>query len=162
MVTDNGRRATEVTTPSDREIVVTRTLDAPRGLVWDAWTDCRHLSNWILDPQEWSLPVCEIDLRPGGSHRSAWRKSDGTEMEIRGVYREVTEPERLVYTESWDPDMPATVDTLTLSEEGGGTTVTLVMLFPSKQARDAALEMGTGESMSDGFDRLDALLRAMR
>src|SRR5438132_6853597 len=75
--------ATAFTTPSDREIVVTRVVKAPRRLVFEAWTDPRHLPHWLLGPQGWTMPVCEIDLRPGGAWHFVWRRSEGTEMGMR-------------------------------------------------------------------------------
>ena len=78
---------TAFTTPSDREIVATRVVNAPRRLVFEAWTDPQHLPHWLLGPQGWTMPVCEIDLRPGGAWHFVWRRSEGTEMGMRGVYR---------------------------------------------------------------------------
>src|SRR5258705_10886957 len=100
-MTDTG--ALQITTPSDREIVVTRVFDAPRRLVFEAWTNPKHVPRWLLGPDGWTMPVCEIDLRPGGSWHFVWRKSNGTEMAMRGAYREVTPPERLGNTEGWGP-----------------------------------------------------------
>jgi uncharacterized protein YndB with AHSA1/START domain len=151
-------RELSVETPSDREIVMTRTFDAPRGLVWEAWTRPEHLRRWMLGPEGWTMPVCKIDLRPGGAHRSVWRHPDHGEMEIRGVYREVAPPERLIYTDSWGADFPEIIDTLVLTESDGRTTMTLTMIFPSKEARDAALETGMTEGMGQSFARLDAYL----
>ncbi len=88
-----------VTTPTDREIVITRAFDAPRRLVFEAYTDPKHLPHWMLGPPGWTMTVCEIDLRPGGAWHFAWSHSNGTQMEMRGVYREVKPPERLVSTE---------------------------------------------------------------
>jgi len=122
--------ATAFTTPSDREIVATRIIKAPRRLVFEAWTDPRHLPHWMLGPQGWTMPVCEIDLRPGGAWHFVWRRSEGTEMGMRGVYREVTPPERLVSTESWGGDWPETLNTLVLSEENGRTTIRNTVLLP--------------------------------
>src|SRR5829696_3261798 len=120
--TANKVGATTYTTPSDREVVATRVFDAPRRLVWEAWTTPAHLQQWMLGPEDgWTMPVCEIDLRPGGAQRFVWRKADGAEMEIRGVYREVTPPERLVFTESWGGDWPEALNTLVLTEEEGRT-----------------------------------------
>jgi len=90
--------ALTVTTPTEREIVMTRVFDAPRRLVFEAYTNPEHLPHWMLGPKGWTMPVCEIDLRPGGAWHFVWRRSDGTEMEMRGVNREVTPPERLVST----------------------------------------------------------------
>ncbi|MGH9313390.1 MAG: SRPBCC family protein [Vicinamibacterales bacterium] len=149
----------QVTTPSDREVLVTRVVDAPRRLVFDAWTKPEHLSHWMLGPSGWTMPVCEIDLRPGGAWHFVWRRSDGTEMEMRGVYREITPPERLVSTESWGGNWPETLNTLILTEENGKTTITHTITYPSKEARDAALQTGMKEGMSQSLDRLDEYLR---
>jgi uncharacterized protein YndB with AHSA1/START domain len=104
------------------------------------------------------MPVCEIDLRPGGAWRYVYRKADGNEMTLQGSYREVTPPERLVATESWGPEWPETVNTTVLSESAGQTTITITVRYPSKEARDAALETGMKEGMNQGFARLDVLL----
>jgi uncharacterized protein YndB with AHSA1/START domain len=146
--------ATTFTTPSDRELAMTRVFDAPRRLVWDAWTNPRHLPHWMLGPEGWTMPVCEMDLRPGGAWHFVWRRSDGTEMGMRGAYREVTPPGRLVSTESWGGDWPETLNTLTLSEKDGRTTMTQTVLYPSKEARDAALKTGMKDGVAKSFDRL--------
>jgi uncharacterized protein YndB with AHSA1/START domain len=100
-------------------------------------------------------------LRPGGAWHFVWRRADGTEMEMRGEYREVTLPERLVSTESWGGDWPETVNTLVLSEEDGKTTITQTVLYPSREARDAALETGMKDGAAVSFDRLAEHLRTM-
>lgn len=151
----------QVTTPTDREVVMTRVVEAPRGLVWEAWTSPKHVPRWMLGPEGWSMPVCEIDLRPGGTWHFVWRKANGTEMDMKGTYKEVAPPERLVSTEKWGPEWPETINTLTLVEKGGRTTVTQTILYPSKEARDAALKTGMSEGASQSFDRLDQYLRAM-
>jgi uncharacterized protein YndB with AHSA1/START domain len=158
MTTTSKAHATTFATPSDREIVITRVVDAPRSLVFDAWTKPEHVPNWMLGPQDWTMPVCEIDLRPGGAWHFVWRRGDGTEMEMHGEYREVSPPERLVSTESWGGDWPETLNTVELSEEDGKTTITCTVLYPSKEARDAALETGMKEGMSGSYDRLAAYL----
>ncbi len=107
------------------------------------------------------MPICEIDLRPGGVHRTVWRGTDGSEMEIRGLYQEVTPPERLVSTESWGGNFPETVNTLIFAEEHGKTLVTLTVLYPSREARDAALKTGMKEGMEQGFINLDGYLPKM-
>ncbi len=149
----------KVTTPTEREIVMTRVFEAPRRLVFEAWTDPKYLPHWILGPEGWTMPVCEIDLRPGGEWHFVWRRSDDTEIEMRGVYREVAPPERLVSTESWGGNWPETLNTLLLSEEDGQTTITQTVLYPSTEARDAALKTGMKEGVSQSFDRLDEYLR---
>ena len=150
------------TTPTDREIVMTRVFDAPCRLVFEAWTKPEHLPRWLLGPEGWTMPVCEADLRPGGEWHFVWRKSDGTEMGMRGVYKEIAPPERLVSTERWGGDWPETLNTLTLSEENGKTTATNTILYPSKEARDAALKTGMKDGVAVSFDRLAELLESLR
>jgi uncharacterized protein YndB with AHSA1/START domain len=161
MATANEVGTTTFTTPSDLEIVTTRVIDAPCRLVWEAWTDPEHVPHWMLGPEGWTMPVCEIDLRPGGTWHFVWRRSDGTEMGMHGVYKEVSPPERLVSTESWGGDWAETLNTLLLSEQDGKTTITNTILYPSKEARDAALETGMTTGMSVSFDRLAEYLRTM-
>ena len=161
MTSANKRSVTAFTTPSDREIVVTSTFAAPRTLLWEAWTSPQHLPSWMLGPAGWTMPVCEIDLRPGGTYRFGWRRMDGSEMEIRGEYREIEAPERLVYTESWGGDWPDLLNTLLLSEENGQTKTTVTLLCPSKQARDAVLETGMRDGVSLSYDRLDEYLQTI-
>ena len=150
----NHSAATSLTTPSDREIVITRVVDAPRNLVFDVWTKPEHVAHWMVGPQGWTMPVCEIDLRPGGAWHFVWRSADGAELAMRGVYREVVPPERLVCTESWGSDWPETLNTLLLSEEHGRTMIRQHILYVSKEARDAALKTGMESGMSESFDRL--------
>src|ERR1700732_127058 len=93
----------KLTTQGDREIVMTRALDAPRRLVFDAFTKPELVKQWLLGPPGWPMPTCEIDLRVGGVYRYVWRcDSDGSEMGMGGVYREIVAPERLVATEKFD------------------------------------------------------------
>jgi uncharacterized protein YndB with AHSA1/START domain len=161
MTISDAMNATSLTTPSDLEVVISRTFDAPRRLVFDAWTRPEHVPRWMLGPEGWSMPVCEIDLRPGGGWHFVWRKSDGTEMGMRGQYREVVPPERLVYTESWGPEWPETVNTLVLTEEEGRTTAVLTLLYPTRKDRDAALATGMKEGMDVSYERLAAYLETM-
>lgn len=155
------RGVTTFATPSDREVVMTRVVDAPRRLVFEAWTRPEHVRHWMLGPDGWTMRVCEIDLRPGGAWHFAWHHSNGEAMEMRGVYREVVPPERLVSAESWGGDWPETLNTLVLTEEGGRTTITQTILYASKENRDAALKTGMREGMSLSFDRLTAYLATM-
>lgn len=161
MATASKPGVTAFTTPSDREVVMTRVVEAPRRLVWEAWTSPEHLPHWMLGPEGWTMPVCTIDLGPGGAWHFVWRRSDGTEMGMRGEYREIAPPERLVSTESWGGNWPETLNTLTLSEENGKTTITQRVLYPSKEARDAALQTGMKEGVTQSFDRLAGYLRTM-
>src|SRR5882757_2025059 len=116
-----------VTTPSDREIVMTRVFNAPRKLVFDAWTKPELVKQWLLGPPGWSMPVCEIDLKIGGKYRYEWRRvSGGQSMGMGGVYREIVPPERIVVTEqfdeAWYPGQA--LITLVLTEKDGKTTAT--------------------------------------
>jgi uncharacterized protein YndB with AHSA1/START domain len=92
----------EVTTPTDREIVVTRVVDAPRALVFDAMSKAEMLIRWLSGPPGWSMVDCESDLKVGGTFRHVWRGPDGAEMAMRGAYREIVPPERIVRTESFE------------------------------------------------------------
>jgi uncharacterized protein YndB with AHSA1/START domain len=161
MITGARTGVTTYTTPSDREVVITRVVSAPRGVVFDAFTNPRHVPNWLIGPEGWTMPVCEIDLRPGGRWRYVYRKGDGSEMTMQGSYREVAPPERLVSTESWGPEWPETVNTMVLTETEGLTTITITVRYPSKEARDAALKTGMKEGMDQGFARLDTLLETL-
>ena len=161
MATAHEVGTTTFTTPSDREIVTTRVVDAPRTLVWAAWTRPEHVPHWMLGPDGWTMPVCEIDLRPGGAWHYVWRRSDGTEMAMTGVYTEVSPPERLVATESWGADWPETLNTLVLSEDSGRTTITSTVRYPSREAREAALGTGMKEGMSQSFNRLAEYLSTL-
>jgi len=149
---------TRYATQNEDEFVITRVVAAPRGMVFDAWTKPEHVSKWLLGPEGWTMPVCEIDLRPGGSWRYVWRKDNGAEMEMSGTVREVVRPERLVTTEKWGPEWPETVNTVVLTEEGGQTTITLTITYPSKEAREAALATGMKDGTELSFARLEQLL----
>jgi len=155
----------QLTAPGEREIVMTRALDAPRQLVFDALTKPELVRRWLLGPPGWSMPVCEIDLRVGGKYRYVWRQdSDGTEMGMGGVYREIVVPERLVTTErfdeAWYPG--EAVGTLVLVEQRGLTTVTQTMRYESREARDAVLKSGMEKGVAASYDRLADLLAATR
>ncbi len=153
-----SRAETTFTTPSDREIEMTHVVDAPRALVFEAHTSPEHVPNWMTGPSGWTMPVCEIDLRPGGEWHFVWRGDDGTEMEMRGEYREVEPPARLVNTEAWGGDWPETLNTVVLADEDGGTRLTCTVLYVSTGARDASFSTGMTEGMSQSLDRLAAHL----
>jgi uncharacterized protein YndB with AHSA1/START domain len=149
----------DVTTPSDREITVVRAFDAPRELIWDCYTKPELLRRWMLGPPGWSMPVCEIDLRVGGAYRYRWRSdADGTEFGSSGVHREIVAFERIATTERMEGFDGEALNTLTFTEEGGRTVVSVNMLFGSKAARDGALQSGMSDGMAMGYDRLEDLL----
>lgn len=153
-----------VTTPSDREIRITRVFDAPRPLVWDCWTKPELVKKWLTGPPGWTLAVCEIDLRVGGRFRFVWRPADGPEMGMGGEYREIVAPERIVHTELFDQDWTGgeAIDTLELTESHGVTTSVTTILYASKDARDGALKSGMEQGMEHGYQQLEALLAAGR
>jgi uncharacterized protein YndB with AHSA1/START domain len=152
----------KVTTPTDREIVLTRVFDAPRQLVWEAMTRPELLQRWLLGAPGWSMVACENDPQVGGAFRHVWHGPGGTEMAMHGIYREVVPPERLVRTESFEFGCAAQageqVGTLVLAELAGKTTLTLTVLYPSKEARDATIASGMEHGVAAGYDRLDELL----
>ena len=150
-----------LTLPTEREVVMTRVFNAPRRLVWEAWTDPKHIPQWMTGPAGWTMPICELDLRPGGAWHFVWRGADGTDMEMSGVYKEITPPERLVATESWGGDWPETLNTLTLTEENGKTTLTNRILYASQEARNAALKTGMESGVVESFDRLEGYLSTL-
>ena len=156
-------RTLKVTTPTDREIVLTRTFDAPRRLVFDAYTKPELLKRWLGVHNGWSLAVCEIDLRVGGSYRYVWRGPDGAEMGMGGIYREVVPPERIVSTEKFDqPWYPGeAVGTVVMVEQGGRTTVTTTILYDSKEARDAVLRSPMEQGIAAGYNRLAEVLASL-
>ena len=150
----------KLATRGDREIVMTRTFDAPRTLVFDAFTKPELVRQWLLGPPGWSMPVCEIDLRVGGTYRYVWRKSGAPDMGMGGVYREVVAPERIVATEKFDQAWypGEAIGTLVLLEQAGKTTVTQTMLYASQEARDGILKSGMETGVAASYDRLAQLL----
>jgi uncharacterized protein YndB with AHSA1/START domain len=146
----------QITTPSEREIVMSRVFDAPRNLVFDAWTKPELLERWLGVRGGWSMVVCEVDLRVGGAYRFVWRGPDGAEMGMGGVYREIVSPERLVATEAFDDPWYSgeALDTTVLVEEGGKTTATTTVLYESEEIRDAVLESGMARGVAESYDTL--------
>ncbi len=152
-----------VTTPSDREIAMTRVFDAPRNLVYDAYTKPELLKRWFGVHSGWSLVVCEIDLQVGGKYRYVWRGPDGMEMGLGGVFREIVPGERVVATEVFDQSWyeGEAVGTVTFVEEGGKTTLTMLMRYASKEIRDAVLQSPMEQGVGAGFDVLEKLLATL-
>jgi uncharacterized protein YndB with AHSA1/START domain len=156
----------EVTLPSDCEVQVTRSFNAPRALVFRAFTEPDLVKRWMLGPPGWSMPVCEMDVREGGSYRWRWRSyADGSEFGFSGTFREVRAGEKLVHTEGYDPgDMgggypgKAALVTVTFAEDAGITTVTSRIDFGSKEGRDAAVATGMTDGMEMSYQLLDRLL----
>jgi uncharacterized protein YndB with AHSA1/START domain len=153
----------QTSTPSDREIVLTRLFDAPRHLVFDAMTKPEHVKRWwgCLDDR-YSVPICEIDLRPGGSWRFVGRSPQG-EYTFYGVYREIARPDRLVFTEIYAPypDVESVVTTV-FTEEAGKTRLTVTALYPSTDVRDTVLSSGMERGAGISYDRLEELVAELQ
>jgi uncharacterized protein YndB with AHSA1/START domain len=113
----------------------------------------------MLGPEGMSMPVCELDLRPGGAWHYEWRSPDGSTMEMNGVIREVVPGEKIVQTENWGGDFAEALNTMVLTENNGRTTVKTTVLYPSKRDREAALATGMKEGWSESYDRLEHYLR---
>ncbi|MFL6467264.1 MAG: SRPBCC family protein [Pyrinomonadaceae bacterium] len=147
----------------DTELVISRTFDAPVEMVFDAHTKPEIVRQWLLGPDGWTMPVCEIDLRIGGKYRYVWKKENtGDEMGMGGEFREVEEPNKYVATEkfdqSWYPG--GAVSTTTFADVHGKTAFQNVMKYDSKEAREAVLASPMDEGLSVGYDRLEALLNS--
>ncbi|GAA2110403.1 SRPBCC family protein [Actinomadura alba] len=157
----DGTGALTVTTPTDREIVMTRAFDAPRRTVFDAFTRPELLKRWF-GARGWNLVVCEIDLRVGGTWRFVSQGPDGGDMGHGGVYRVIVPPSRLVYTESFDDQWypGESLVTYDFAELNGVTTLTSTVLYESKEARDTALRSPMERGVAEGYDRLTALLHS--
>jgi uncharacterized protein YndB with AHSA1/START domain len=150
------RNQTIFATPTDLELVITRTFDAPRALVWKAFTDPKHLPNW--QPSGATMPVCEIDLRAGGVWHYVYRMPNGKEFPATGTYREVDPPNCFVQVMNTNGE--ENTATTTFIEDNGRTTVTVESLYASVASRDQALKyakFGTGSS----YERLDGYLGSM-
>jgi uncharacterized protein YndB with AHSA1/START domain len=150
----------QMTTPSEREIAMTRVFDAPRRLVFDAWTKPELLKRWLGVRGGWSFAVCEVDLRVGGAYRFVWRGPNGKEMGMGGVYREIVPPERLVATEEFDDPWyeGEALYTTVFVEKGGKTTVTTTVLYASRDVRDSVLKSPMERGVAESYDRLAEIL----
>ena len=151
----NNIGAVTITTPGDSQIVVTRLFDAPRALVFEAWTKAEHVAHW-WDPSGVPLAVCEIDLQPGGAFRWVNRAPDGGEgYAFGGIYREIDPPGKLVFTA---PDSTERGATLVFSEEGKKTRLTITMECATGQERDAMLQMRVDAGTAKTLENLAAYL----
>jgi uncharacterized protein YndB with AHSA1/START domain len=156
----------QVTLPSDREVKVTRSFKAPRALVYRAYTEPQLVRRWLLGPPGWSMPVCEMDVRVGGRYRWRWRNDqDGSEFGFAGAFRDVEPASRLVHTQIYDPGTMgdahptnAAIVTVTFVEEAGATTMSTLVDFGSREARDAAVGTGMTDGMEQSYQLLDQVL----
>jgi uncharacterized protein YndB with AHSA1/START domain len=152
----------KVVTQGDREVLMTRVFDAPRKLVFDALTKPELLKRWF-GPHAWTLTECEVDLRVGGAWRFLSHGPEGRAMGMRGVYREIVPSERLQYTESFDDfaQYGDAIVTATLEERDGKTTLTNLILSPSRDVRDAVIRSGMEHGAAETYDRLADVLRSL-
>ena len=155
--------ALQVKKSGDLELVIARTFDAPRALVFDAFTKPELVKRWLLGPPGWSMPVCDIDLKVGGRYRWVWRNDErDKDMGVSGTFRELQPPERIVHDELFDEDWTGgqTIVTTEFSEANGRTLVTMTVRYSSAAARDAALGTGMTRGMEQSYQRLDEILAA--
>lgn len=167
-------------TAAESDFVITRLINAPRELVFKAWTDPKYMSQW-WGPRGFTNPVCELDVRTGGTYRITMRSPEGVDYPLKGVYREVAQNERLQLTDNWE-DHPSdwqdlfkkylretggkpareSSSTVTFEDSGGKTNLTIRAHFDSAAVRDAMLKMGMNEGWAQSLDRLEELLATQR
>lgn len=152
----------QISTPTDTTIVLTRTFDAPRRLVWEAFTDPARMRRWMLPPPGWTLTVCECDVRVGGALRLAWKSEDADPvMTLLGVFTEAVPHERMVHTETMQLGSGETIGSLLetheFAEKGGITLMRITQAYDSKDARDGAIASGMDQGMEAGYAQLDAM-----
>ena len=162
-VTSRGRAT--VTLPTDEQILITREFDAPKHLVWKAWTTPELVRRW-WHANRGEMTVCEIDLRVGGGWRYAMVADGGLEVGFHGEFREIVPNERLVSTEVYegipDAEEHAAVDILTLTEVNGRTVLTVLVEHPTKEGRDAHINSGMEDGMQDAMDLLETVASSLR
>jgi uncharacterized protein YndB with AHSA1/START domain len=159
----SNSRKLKVVASGEREIVITRSFDAPPHLVWQAMTRPELIRRWLFLPPGWTMTRCDEDVRVGGAYRWEWAGPDGKPaMSVGGVYKEVVPHRRVVRTEKFDFGCQAQageqVGTMEFTERDGETTVTITVAYPSKEARDGALASGMEQGMSASYDNLEAML----
>ena len=153
----------KVSTPSDRAIRLTRLFDAPRHLVFEAMTKAEHIARWWgCLGQGYSVPVCEVDLRPGGKWRFVNRHPKG-EVGFHGEYLEIAPPDRLVFTETMEPHPdPGSEVTAVFTEENGKTRLTVTAVYPTQEIRDMVLQSGMEKGAAISYDRLEEVARELQ
>jgi uncharacterized protein YndB with AHSA1/START domain len=158
-------RTGKVTLPTDEQILITREFDAPKHLVFKAWTTPELVKRW-WHANRGEVTIAEIDLRIGGTWRYVGHSPDGQEVAFHGEYREIVPNERIVSTEAYegipDPDANATLNTMTLTEADGRTTLTILVEAPSKEVRDAIVDSGMEAGMQVALDLLEQVAVSLR
>ena len=152
--------ALKATMPSDTEIVVTRTFNAPARLVWDAHTKPELIKRWLLGPDGWSMPKCDVDFRVGGDYLYGWRNISNPDQyfEIGGTYKEIAPYSSITHSERFNGAETDCV--MHLDEANGKTTMTLTIDYGSKANRDAAFATGMTKGMEASYARLDEMAAA--
>ncbi|SEB61100.1 SRPBCC domain-containing protein [Paenibacillus sp. GP183] len=163
-MTNNNAKKDTATYIEDLSLVVERTFDAPREIVWEAWSQPEHVALW-WGYQEMKLHVCEIDLRVGGSYRFVQLTPDGAELPFKGVYREVVEPELMVYTQIFDVEPysihEAVVTDTFVEHPGGKTKLTSKTEFPTSEALQGALASGAEAGAAASIERFAEHLKSL-
>ena len=150
-----------VTMPSDTSVQVERTFDAPAQLVWDAHTKPELIRQWLLGPDGWDMPICDVDLRPGGDFHYRWAHPTEGAFSSKGTFSTVTPVSYLAFTERMEGFEGESQNSYTLVERDGRTTITMSMDFGSQEARDGAVATGMADGIGVSFDRLEALLPSL-
>ena len=161
MAAANKTGTLSVTLPSDREIRLTRVFNAPRGLIFEAMSKPEHVARW-WGPRDYTTTVSDMDFRVGGAWRFVQRAADGSEFGFRGEYREIVPPERVVQTFEFE-GMPGhiSVETMTLDERDGKTTLTATSVFTSVEDRDGMLQSGMEKGAGESYDRLEEFVQTL-
>jgi uncharacterized protein YndB with AHSA1/START domain len=163
MAVTSSQTAT-VELPTDEQILITREFDAPKHLVYKAWTAPELVKRW-WHANRGQVTLAEIDLRVGGAWRYVSVTDDGFEVGFHGEYREIVPNERIVSTEAYegipDADEHATLNTATFTETSGRTTLTVLVQCPSKQVRDAIIDSGMEAGMQDAMDLLEQVAASL-
>ena len=153
----------QVTTPTDREIEITRDFQAPLQLVFEAFTKPDLVRQWLLGPPGWSMPVCQIDLKVGGMYRYVWRKEGVPDMGMGGVFREIEVPSRIVATEKFDEAWypGEALNTTAFVQQRSVTKTTIRLRYQSQEARDTARRSGMEHGVAASLSRLEELVSAL-
>jgi uncharacterized protein YndB with AHSA1/START domain len=150
-------KGVKITTPGDREIIIQREFNAPRRLVFEAYTKPELLKRWLLGPPGWEMVVCEVARKAGDRYRYEWRNAEGTQFGLGGVCREFARPERIVCTELMDGYPNESLVTTILDEQSGKTTLITTCLYESREVRDMVIKSGMEKGVEASYKRLDDL-----
>ena len=158
-----GPSTLAVAARGDREIVITRDFDAPRNLVFRAFTEPPLMRRWLYGPDNWEMTRCDVDLRVGGAYRYEWRDQDGNTMGAGGNFLEVSPPACIVATERFDDPWYPGENRITqeFAEHASRTTLTMTMLYETTEARDMVLQSGMDAGLEAGYARVEAIVAGL-